>query len=153
MEPADPIEPAIQFFAEDLDFEWDQQEALSDWISDAIVQEGKSLGFVNFILCTDAYLLEMNLRYLEHDTLTDVITFPYHTDPIEGDVFISLDRIYDNAAKFDVTVLHELNRVMIHGVLHLCGYDDHDVEAKAHMSLLEDRYLSKWKSGEYLPAQ
>lgn len=81
------------------------------------------LHLLNFIFCSDDYLLRLNVEYLDHDTLTDIITFPYADPPsIHGDIFISIDRVRDNAADFKVTFEQELNRVMAHGVLHLCGY-------------------------------
>jgi probable rRNA maturation factor len=84
----------------------------------------------------------MNVEYLEHDTLTDVITFPYGEEPLSGDIFISIDRVADNASGLGVPMLHELHRVMVHGVLHLMGHDDATPEAKATMCTLEDEALA-----------
>lgn len=136
--PSDPI----SFFAEEIDFEPANPALLRRWIEEVVVREKRELIFVNYVFCDDPYLLKLNQEYLQHDTLTDIITFPYHDPPIvEGDVFISIDRIHDNAHQFGVTFEQELHRVMIHGVLHLCGYPDKAPEEKARMTEKEDEAL------------
>jgi rRNA maturation RNase YbeY len=136
--PSDPI----SFFAEEIDFTPANPDTLRRWIEKVILHEKATLNFVNYIFCDDAYLLKLNQEYLQHDTLTDIITFPYHDPPtVEGDVFISIDRIHDNAHQFGVSFEQELHRVMIHGVLHLCGYEDKDAAAKALMTEKEDAAL------------
>ena len=98
---------------------------------------------INFIFCDDAYLLEMNQEYLKHDTFTDIITFDYgSSEAVSGDIFISVDRIRENAAKLQQNALDELHRVMIHGILHLIGYKDKSPADKAQMTSKEDKYLS-----------
>ena len=121
---SDFTEETIEFHNQDIDFEPTDQSALKDWITATIAAEGGELTHLNFIFCSDDYLHDLNVEYLQHDTLTDVITFPYSDDTVEGDIFISVERITDNAKKFGVSTTDELHRVMIHGVLHLLGYGD-----------------------------
>ena len=122
----------ILFHAEDVAFELENTEGVVRWIETVVAAEKKEVGEVSYIFCDDNYLHQLNVEYLNHDTLTDIITFPYADNPIEGDIFISLDRVRDNAADFKVTFDNELHRVIIHGILHLCGYGDKtDIEAAA----------------------
>lgn len=145
--PADEGDDAVSFYAEDIDFEPDQGQELAQWI-EAIVEEEKcKLGSVSFIFCSDKHLLEMNQDYLQHDTLTDIITFPYADPPlVHGDIFISIDRVKDNATTYKVSFEQELHRVMIHGILHLCGYGDKSVDEKKAMTAKEDAALAKRKN-------
>jgi probable rRNA maturation factor len=141
-------EDPIVFHSEEIEFELKNQEQIAAWIKESAEAEGKALSTINFIFCSDEYLLQMNLEYLQHDTYTDVITFPYaekEDDFIEGDIFISVERTAENAAKFGVTPEQELHRVMIHGVLHLIGYEDKTAAKKKRMTEKEDEYLSKLK--------
>jgi len=119
-------EEQIHYHTEAIDFDLPNSAAITTWIQATIKAEKQELSLLNFIFCDDTYLHKINVEYLDHDTLTDVITFPYTTtdEPIQGDIYISLDRIKENAATFDVMFLKELKRVIIHGVLHLCGYGD-----------------------------
>ena len=133
----------VIYNVEDIDFQLVNQDSLSVWIEKTIETEGATLGAVSYIFCSDDYLHQMNVEYLNHDTLTDVITFPYNDNPIEGDIFISIDRVKDNAQDLAVAFDDELHRVMIHGVLHLCGYSDKTDEQKAEMRQKEDEYLKK----------
>ncbi len=134
----------IQFFVEEISFTLSRENEISAWIENVIRQEGLEPGFVNFILCNDDYLLELNQRYLERDTLTDVIAFDYSEEEgeVSGDVFISIDRTSENAGTFGVTPDKELHRVIVHGTLHLCGHDDHSADGKPLMTAKEDKYLS-----------
>ena len=119
---------------------------LAEWVRTTAAAEGKTTGEISFILCSDEYLLHINQSFLEHDYYTDVITFPYHEtadDPIEGDVYISVERTTENAMTAKVAPLHELCRVVIHGTLHLCGYDDATPELRQAMHLKENYYLEK----------
>jgi len=112
---------------------------LSDWITTVIAARGGQLGPVNYIFCGDGYLHRMNVEFLDHDTLTDIITFPYAPFPIvSGDLFISTERVADNAKDLQTTYTDELHRVIIHGILHLCGQGDKTVEQAAEMRRLED---------------
>jgi rRNA maturation RNase YbeY len=135
----------IYFFSEDTSYTIKHKGLLRTWIKNTILAEGFKLGELNFIFCSDNYLLSMNQDYLKHDTLTDIITFDNseHKRVIVGDIFISLERIQENAQSFKVKTEDELHRVMIHGTLHLLGYADKGKEAKALMTDKEDLYLSK----------
>jgi len=109
----------------ELDFHLDDQTKFSEWISRIIVSEGFLLGDLSYIFCKDSYLLEINRKYLEHDTYTDIITFDYTSgDLISGDIFISIDRVRENALEYNIEFQEELLRVMSHGILHLMGYED-----------------------------
>ena len=136
-------ENKVIYNVEDIDFQLVNQNLLSVWIEKTIETEGAILGAVSYIFCSDDYLHQMNVEYLNHDTLTDVITFPYNDNPIEGDIFISIDRVKDNAQDLNIAFNDELHRVMIHGVLHLCGYSDDTDEQEAEMRQKEDEYLKK----------
>lgn len=135
----------IHFFLQDISFTLKQKDLLRTWIKNTIIEEGFKLKELNFIFCSDNYLLAMNQNYLKHNTLTDIITFDNSEDKrvIIGDIFIGLERIRENAQSFKVTTENELHRVMIHGTLHLLGYADKGKEAKALMTDKEDLYLSK----------
>lgn len=133
----------IQFFSEDIAFELKNEGAIIDWILNTIEEEGSSLKRITYAFCSDEYLYEVNMKYLNHNTYTDIITFPMSYEPIESDIFISIDRIGDNADDLKVSFENELHRVIIHGVLHLIGYDDKTDEAQSLMTQKENEYLSK----------
>lgn len=137
---------SIQFFTEDIDFKIKEKGKIRQWILETVNNEGfKRVGELSFILCSDDYLLEINKQYLNHDTYTDIVTFDSSEDEdtIAGDIFISVERIRENAQKFRVAERDELHRVIIHGVMHLCGYPDKKPAEKAKMTAKEDEYLSK----------
>ncbi len=137
-----PEEEKINSYAEDIDFSLPNSSLVFDWIKKSIQSEDKELQQLNFIFCSDKYLHQINVEYLNHDTLTDVITFPYaEGQNIEGDIFISIDRIQENAQQFKVSFEDELHRVMIHGTLHLMGYFDKTPEEKTLMTQKENEYL------------
>jgi probable rRNA maturation factor len=139
-------ESLIFFEREDIDFQLRKEDKTKDWILKIIEKEDKELIQLTYIFCSDAYLLQINKEYLNHDTYTDIITFPYLSPPhIEGDIFISIDRIKENAQEFNTTFDEELRRVMIHGVLHLCGYPDKTEEETALMRVKEAEALTLWK--------
>jgi len=124
------------------DFELSNEEQLSNWISRVIASEEKKEGEINYIFCDDDYLLNLNEQYLNHDTLTDIISFDYSMgNEIHGDIFISTERVIDNAADFKVSFEEELKRVMVHGVLHYCGYKDKTEEDEALMRSKEDEKI------------
>lgn len=132
----------IEFSSEEIDFELKDEQAATIWLQKIIERTGCVLRSLNFIFCSDDYLHRLNVEYLNHDTLTDIITFPYADPPnIEGDIFISIDRVKDNAQDFKVTFEQELNRVMAHGVLHLCGFGDKTPEEQMVMRQKEDEAL------------
>jgi probable rRNA maturation factor len=135
---------AISFFEEGLSFKPKNKAALRQWIKNTIEAEGYKLKEINFIFCTDEYLLDINRQYLNHDTYTDIITFDNAETEgqIVGDIFISVERITENASIFKVTPTRELHRVMIHGVLHLLGYGDKTPDEKTLMTQKEDQYLA-----------
>lgn len=117
---------------------------LKNWIKQTFINEGKKVKDLNIILCDDEYLLAINKEYLNHDYYTDIITFPIIEDgDICGDLYISYDRVVDNAKSFKTSINKELYRIIIHGVLHLIGYDDHTKEERAFMSKKEDEYLNR----------
>jgi probable rRNA maturation factor len=138
----DTTDEPIIFNVEDIDFELPDAEAVIGWINRVAEGEDKRIGAVSYIFCSDTYLIELNQEYLKHDTLTDIITFPYATSPIEGDIFISVDRVRDNAQDFGTPFEQELRRVIIHGVLHLCGYGDKTKAEAAKMRQKEDAALA-----------
>lgn len=143
------VEEPLCFYAEDIDFELKNKDLIAKWITDSAAAENKTVEGVNFIFCSDNYLHKINVEYLQHDTLTDVITFPYSKKKdsfISGDIFISVERTTENAAIYNVTPEHELNRVMIHGILHLIGYGDKSAARKKIMTEKEDFYLSALKN-------
>ncbi|TYR34504.1 rRNA maturation RNase YbeY [Sphingobacterium phlebotomi] len=136
----------ISFFNEDIDYQIKGKQKIRQWIGTTITAEGfDRIGELNFILCSDAYLLEINKQYLDHDTYTDIVTFDSSEEDnvIAGDIFISVERTAENALKFGVSERDELHRVIIHGVLHLCGYLDKKKEDKELMTAKENEYLSK----------
>jgi probable rRNA maturation factor len=137
--------PIIQFFEEDITYKLKNKTAVRKWITETIVAEGFKLAELTYVFCSDEYLLQINQQYLNHDTYTDIITFDNSEEQntIVGDIFISIERIKENAAKFAVTEAQELHRVIIHGALHLLGYKDKSVADKKKMTLKEDYYLSK----------
>ncbi len=137
--------PAINFFQEEVSFPLKDKLKLKKWIKDTIEAEGYKLQELNYIFCSDEYLLQMNQQYLDHDTLTDIITFDNSETQgkIIGDIFISIERIWENAKKFDVSKERELQRVVIHGALHLVGYADKKPADKKLMTEKEDFYLNK----------
>lgn len=136
----------VFFFEEDIAFKPTKKTALRQWINQTIIAEGCTLSEVNYIFCSDAYLIGLNQQFLDHDTYTDIITFDNSEikGSITGDIFISIDRIRENAQTFGVEMAHELRRVMIHGVLHLLGYKDKTKKDKALMTQKEDFYLALW---------
>jgi len=137
------MDTEIWFHFEAIDYRLRHKNAIRAWLISTAENEGSQVGALNFIFCSDTYLLAMNQSYLDHNTLTDVITFDY-TDGavVSGDVFISLDRITENAVANGVSKTNELHRVMIHGFLHLLGYKDKTPTEKTTMSAKEDYYLS-----------
>lgn len=144
MTPTPTEEEKINFYSEDIEYTLPNHSIISDWINKTIKSEAKVLRHLNFIFCSDTYLHKINVEYLNHDTFTDVITFPYSEGKIiEGDIFISINRIKENAKTFGVSFEDELFRVMIHGTLHLLGYLDKTTEDKTQMTQKENEYLSK----------
>lgn len=112
-------------FNYETDFTLDNEEAIANWLSISVISENKKLGEINYIFCDDEYLTKINIEFLNHDTLTDIVSFDYSVgNEINGDIFISIERVKENASDFNVSFNEELKRVMVHGLLHYCGYKD-----------------------------
>ncbi|MDV3307237.1 MAG: rRNA maturation RNase YbeY [Cyclobacteriaceae bacterium] len=135
---------AIRYFSEDTDFTIPHPRKTARWLKSVARDEKVELGEINFIFCSDGYLIDLNRRYLQHDYYTDILTFDNRigVEPITGDIYISVDRVKDNANQFGVGFIDELHRVMVHGILHLIGYSDTTPSKKKVMKKKEDAYLS-----------
>jgi rRNA maturation RNase YbeY len=135
----------IQFCTEDITFSLKDKLKHKAWLNEVAKQEGKKILELSYVFCSDDYLLQINQAYLNHDTLTDIVTFDNSEDPkkIEGDIFISIDRVKENGEKLG-TSENELERVMVHGLLHLLGYKDKKKEEKALMTEKEDFYIKQY---------
>lgn len=132
-------------FNYEFDFKLSNEDEISDWISSVIVLEARKEGDINYIFCEDAYLLKLNVEFLDHDTLTDIISFDYTVGKkLHGDIFISVERVIENARDFGVPIDNELRRVIVHGVLHFCGYSDKSEEEKKFMREKENFYLKQY---------
>lgn len=129
-------------FNYETNFELTNEAQYEEWIADVIESEYKTEGEINYIFCDDAYLLEKNIEFLDHDTLTDIISFDYTMgNLISGDVFISIERVKENAVEYNVLFEEELRRVMAHGVLHYCGYKDKTEEDEQIMRVKEEEKM------------
>lgn len=139
-----PGKNAILFFTEDIKFTLQRKNAIRSWLHDLVQSERYQLNHLNFIFCSDKFLHKINLQYLNHDNYTDIITFDNSNSKgtVEGDIFISIQRVKENAKTLKINFSDELQRVMAHGVLHLCGYKDKTPKAKQAMTGKEDYYLS-----------
>ncbi|MDD7885969.1 rRNA maturation RNase YbeY [Flavivirga sp. 57AJ16] len=131
-------------FNYETNFSLKNEDAISNWVISTISEEGYKLEEINYVFCDDEYLHKLNVEFLDHDTLTDIISFDYSMGKlIQGDIFISIERVKDNAKDFSVSFEEELNRVIIHGILHYCGYKDKtDSDAKV-MRDKENHYLKQ----------
>jgi rRNA maturation RNase YbeY len=134
----------IEFVSEEIEFSLTDQDKIKDWLNRIILNHGYELENLTYIFCSDEYLHQINLDYLDHDTYTDIITFNNadQAGVIESDIFISIDRVKENAGALNLPFLDELHRVMIHGVLHLVGFDDKTPELKQKMQQEEDQSLA-----------
>ena len=134
----------VRYFIQDTDFLFKRRAVRNAWLKAVAVEENCRLGEISVIFCSDAYLLDMNKKYLGHDYFTDIITFDYSEgELLSGDLFISVDTVRSNAAFYSAKFDDELDRVIVHGLLHLIGYDDHSEEEFAAMKEKENYYLSK----------
>lgn len=135
---------AINFFSHNVNYQVKDKRILRHWIEQTIINEGKRVEEINIIICDDTFLLVLNRNYLKHNNYTDVISFNMSekNKNIQGEIYISIQRIRENAVKFGVTVEEELHRIIIHGVLHLLGYNDGTEKEKTEMREKEDYYLS-----------
>lgn len=129
-------------FNYETDFELENEAQYEDWISRIIESEGFNEGEINYIFCDDEYLHKINVEYLDHDTLTDIISFDYSVgNVLQGDIFVSVERVLDNANDFNVSFEEELKRVLSHGVLHYCGYKDKSPKDEALMRSKEEEKM------------
>jgi probable rRNA maturation factor len=130
-------------FNYETDFALENEEAVALWLSTVITSENKKEGEINYIFCDDEYLHKINLEYLNHDTLTDIISFDYTMGAeLSGDIFVSIERVKDNAVDFNVSFEDELKRVLVHGILHYCGYKDKGENDERLMRSKEDEKLA-----------
>ena len=129
-------------FNYETEFELTNEKQISDWLNKVIISENKKEGDINYIFCDDEYLVEINQQYLDHDTLTDIISFDYSVgNELHGDIFISVERVRENAEEFNVSFEEELQRVLVHGVLHYCGYKDKSEADELIMRNKEDEKI------------
>lgn len=139
---------AVRYYTDDCRFALPAKRITAEWLRQVATQEGYTLGDVNYIFCSAQRLLEMNRQYLGHDYFTDVITFDYSdrkgSGVVSGDVFIDVETVADNARQYGVTRLSEMRRVVVHGVLHLCGQGDKTPRTNTQMHRKEDKYLKFW---------
>lgn len=134
----------IRFFNEDVSYKLTQKQATREWLNQQTKGEGYAIGDLNYIFCSDEHLLQLNRDYLQHDYYTDIITFDQSEEEgkLEGDIFVSVDRVADNAHQLGVSPEQEMHRVLAHGLLHLCGYGDKTDEEEARMRAREEEWLS-----------
>ncbi len=134
----------VSYYTEDISFQFKEKRLTSRWLKFVAESETKRLGDIAVIFCSDHYILDVNMKYLQHDYFTDIITFDYcEGNVLSGDLFISIDSVRENAAFYGSEFADELNRVIVHGLLHLIGYDDHTEEDIAQMRAKENYYLSQ----------
>ncbi|MCV9929677.1 rRNA maturation RNase YbeY [Flavobacterium sp. LS1R49] len=130
-------------FNYETDFVLDNEVAFEEWLSAVILSENKKEGEISYIFCNDEYLHKINVEYLNHDTLTDIISFDYTVgNELNGDIFVSVERVRDNATDFNVPFENELKRVLAHGILHYCGYKDKSESEAALMRSKEEEKIS-----------
>jgi rRNA maturation RNase YbeY len=138
---------SITFHKEEIEFDLPAEEKLSEWLLDIVKRENKIITQLSYIFCSDEFLLEINKTYLNHDYYTDIITFPYKQGhEIESDIFISVDRVKDNAKEYKTTFEAELLRVIAHGLLHMLGYGDKTEEDQDKMTEMENQCLVLWEN-------
>ncbi|HEX5112402.1 MAG TPA: rRNA maturation RNase YbeY [Saprospiraceae bacterium] len=150
MEDIEPFWPepeeedtGIFFTIHDVDLDIADPDTWTAWIRETIDEEGYELTRIDYIFCSDEFLLEVNRTHLDHDFYTDIITFPLNPNPIVAEIYISVERVKENARQFSKSFPDELHRVMIHGILHLCGYEDHEDLDVAMIRKKEEYYLKK----------
>ncbi|MBT8233475.1 MAG: rRNA maturation RNase YbeY [Saprospiraceae bacterium] len=133
----------FDFYFEDVDFDLKFKNEIASWLNKIASDENKSIQLLEYIFCSDSYLLDINKTHLNHDFYTDIITFPLNNDPLEATIFISIDRVVENAKTFKDSFENELHRVMVHGLLHLIGYNDKTEQEKEEMRSMENKALSE----------
>lgn len=134
----------VLFFQEEVRIDWGNEDTIRSWIIQTIRTElGQvEIGDISIIFCSDEYLLDINNRFLNHDFYTDIVTFEYDREPLSADLYLSIDRITENARDQEVELNRELYRVIIHGILHICGYQDKTENDQSRMRAREDHYLA-----------
>lgn len=139
---------AVKYYTDDCSYRLPEKRRTTAWLKEVAAAEGYTLGDVNYIFCSAARLLEMNKAFLGHDYFTDIITFDYSdrkgSRVVSGDIFIDVETVADNARLYGTTKIEEMRRVVVHGVLHLCGQKDKTPRANAQMHRKEDKYLKFW---------
>lgn len=135
--------PEISFTAETVAYSLQQETELGQWLVAVAQAELRTISQLEYILCSDEYLLKINKQYLDHDYYTDIITFPLQESPLEATIFISVDRVKENAELYKTTELDEMHRVMVHGLLHLLGYKDSNDDEKSEMRTKENDCLAQ----------
>lgn len=136
--------PGFTFTKHNIRAKLPDSRRLRRWLTTVLEAEGVQGALVDYVFCKDKYLLEINQTYLDHDTYTDIITFPLGDAPLSAEIYISLERVRENAKRLEIPEEKELLRVMVHGLLHLCGYDDHTPAGKRRMRRLENRYVERF---------
>ena len=144
----DADESGIFFTCHDIELDLHDAESWADWIHEVLEDEGFELARVDYIFCSDEFLLEVNRTHLDHDFYTDIITFPLNSNPVMAEIYISIERVKENAASFFKSFDDELHRVMIHGILHLVGYDDHEEHDVEIIRKKEEEYVKRVMSEE-----
>jgi len=142
----------INYFSQNINYSINDESKISEWLHLVAKSENFIISEINYIFCDDKFLYSLNVEYLNHDTFTDVISFNFSegTGKIIGDIYISIERVSENAIKFNKTMDNELYRVMAHGLLHLLGYSDKTKSEKLVMTKKEDNYLSLLENNKYL---
>jgi rRNA maturation RNase YbeY len=140
-EEEDPF--GIFFTIHDIVWTLPEDIPLAEWLESVILAEKRETGRIDFIFCNDEYILDVNRTHLDHDFYTDIITFPFQDDPVNAEIYISIERVRENADQLGIPFEEELCRVMVHGVLHLCGYDDHQEDDIAVIRAKENLYLAQ----------
>lgn len=133
----------VSFSTEEIDYNIEHSAAVSSWLITTAAERDKEISLLEYVLCSDEYILKVNKEHLDHDYYTDIITFPLQESPLEATIFISVDRVKENAELYNCSEQDELHRVMVHGLLHLLGYNDKTTDEKKQMRLEEDNCLSE----------
>ena len=135
----------ISFHCKHSQYRPANKSRITEWLNKSVQHQKKSIGNISIVFCSDEYLLQINKQYLNHNYFTDIITFDYSTDrKVSGDLFVSVDRLRDNSKQLEITLQLEVRRVLVHGVLHLCGYNDKSTADKKLMTAKEDFYLARY---------
>ena len=135
----------ISFHCKHSQYRPANKSRITEWLNKSVQHQKKSIGNISIVFCSDEHLLQINKQYLNHNYFTDIITFDYSTNNvISGDLFVSIDRLRDNAANLEINLQLEVRRVLVHGVLHLCGYNDKSPADKKLMTAKEDFYLARF---------